>query len=581
MARHDRIPQDRTRKNAPKAPPFHPHSEATRLLCAGAYFDAGFRDSAITELIEQPGRVVPPSLGYDAATVVPHCLRARSMDVTTAALTLVVLLSAGLMILLGTLNQSYESFYFFVDIFSAPTAVMPMFTAEQEENIAQVVAYSLGLCMYVSLASFSRSTPPKDITAPVSSIKRIFRLLLGLFGLFNAALWLLLPVAAWVSNSGERAVVAALFLPVLLIPIGVWHQIRINQTLRQELTRNAFAEEGTKPVDSRLQERYKERLAEISKQQTSDLILYNEDRPFLGAGIPHRAWSITLELERRPDSPEHSAPLDSRRVLAMIIPQLNRLTDASSSNSRDRLKSLELKHCVFLPASFPENVDHIDFLYDRHRIGTHLTEAIGEGGEQRRHFLRIRVGGWGEKLILTVFVRVHTQGGILSLEVFPHVLPPLRSIFHEADALTEESTRIRMDYLVNAPGVTLRALFSGWSAFTSRQREGRRNSDAGIYQSPQRSIREIASTKKCSGFQEMDINRYVQAIQDRIASGAEQALEEAGYRTKEFQQQIVHIAAGGVFVGGSMTGAIATGENANAVTEEEPNSFTDLITTLF
>ena len=64
--------------------------------------------------------------------------------------------------------------------------------------------------------------------------------------------------------------------------------------------------------------------------------------------------------------------------------------------------------------------------------------AVEEGGETRRHFLRIRVGGWNEGVVTTLFVRVHTQGGMLMLEVAPHVLWPLRQLFQDADRLAHQ-----------------------------------------------------------------------------------------------------------------------------------------------
>ncbi|MFD1273838.1 hypothetical protein ACFQ51_25490 [Streptomyces kaempferi] len=52
-------------------------SEATRLLCAGTYLDAGYRDAVIEELYVHEERLAAPSLGHDAARVLAHALRAR------------------------------------------------------------------------------------------------------------------------------------------------------------------------------------------------------------------------------------------------------------------------------------------------------------------------------------------------------------------------------------------------------------------------------------------------------------------------------------------------------------------------
>jgi hypothetical protein len=69
----------------PEAPPVPPYaSEATRLLCAGAYLDPGYRDRVIDELYLDEQRVVAPSLGFDAARVLAHALRARRQELLWA-----------------------------------------------------------------------------------------------------------------------------------------------------------------------------------------------------------------------------------------------------------------------------------------------------------------------------------------------------------------------------------------------------------------------------------------------------------------------------------------------------------------
>lgn len=69
----------------PGPPPTPPHaSEATRLLCAGTYLDSGYRDRVIDELHLNEQRIVAPSLGFDAARVLAHALRARRQELLWA-----------------------------------------------------------------------------------------------------------------------------------------------------------------------------------------------------------------------------------------------------------------------------------------------------------------------------------------------------------------------------------------------------------------------------------------------------------------------------------------------------------------
>jgi hypothetical protein len=62
-----------------RVPRPYAHTNATRLLSAGAYLEKDFRAGVIRELVRDYYRVVAPSYGYDAVTVLAHALAARSL----------------------------------------------------------------------------------------------------------------------------------------------------------------------------------------------------------------------------------------------------------------------------------------------------------------------------------------------------------------------------------------------------------------------------------------------------------------------------------------------------------------------
>jgi hypothetical protein len=62
-----------------RVPRPYAHTNATRLLSAGAYLESGFRKGVIRELVRDQYRVVAPSYGYDSVTVLAHALAARSL----------------------------------------------------------------------------------------------------------------------------------------------------------------------------------------------------------------------------------------------------------------------------------------------------------------------------------------------------------------------------------------------------------------------------------------------------------------------------------------------------------------------
>ena len=67
----------------PGAPPqvtrVYARTKATRLLSAGTYLDPGYRRAVIRELLKKRFRVVAPSYGYDAVSVLAHALAARRL----------------------------------------------------------------------------------------------------------------------------------------------------------------------------------------------------------------------------------------------------------------------------------------------------------------------------------------------------------------------------------------------------------------------------------------------------------------------------------------------------------------------
>ncbi len=542
-------------------------SEATRLLCAGAYLDTEFRKAAITELIEHPKRIASPSLGYDVATVLRHCLRARHMDVKAAVLVLAVLLSEtviALSLLGGSATLDSTFTWPFDSLFDAAAQDNP-----SPEVTGVAALFSLNLLLLVGPLSrlrqklLGRKGPlvTMVIGGTVNPASRFFANLLGLVNLTLTVLWIT-PVCVFLLQRHFLAALAVLALPALIIAIGVWHRLALSRVLWTELSRQSFT--GKAPKDPLLAKRHDDVLDSVSEEQFSPLVLYNDDNPFLGAGQSYRPWSLALELERVPGAPNEAEPLDGRRVLDLITPQLLRLAEVSSRTSRDRLKDLELQECVFLPATLPPDVWHTDSLYQNKTVRAHLDASVGEGAEQRRHFLRIRVGGWDEEVVITVFVRVHTQGDLLILEVLPHVLPPLRKSFHEVDSLTARSTRFPVSALVTAPAMSMAVLARGTDAMNSWWVENFGPATRETQEAPRISVRESGSRETGSMFQEMDVSRYVRTIQDRIISGAQQALVEAGYKTETFQQQVVNVSRGGVYIGGSMSGSIATGTASKA-----------------
>ncbi len=257
-------------------------------------------------------------------------------------------------------------------------------------------------------------------------------------------------------------------------------------------------------------------------------------------------------------------PLTGREVIDLIKPRLEALRTSAADTSRDRLRSLEIDELVYLPVGRERG----QIAYDPASVRQHLDGAVGEGGEARRHFLRVRVGAWDEQVGVSLLVRVHTQGGMLVLEVVPHVLTPVRPEFKSVDVIAagdaEGPLRDVVRSLLTGPSAGFAAGVSLLHTAVSVFRTWLTMPQYALPDGPAASVRELGSVKEVSLLQEMDISRYVKTLQDRIASGVREALHSKGYEMGEFEQYIVNVSGGGVFIGEMSGGAVATGERASA-----------------
>lgn len=121
---------------------------------------------------------------------------------------------------------------------------------------------------------------------------------------------------------------------------------------------------------------------------------------------------------------------------------------------------------------------------------------------------------------------------MLMLEVAPHVLMPVHPLFRDADraahrhrnnnwfgkavwALTRTPASLARSVVTLGRGVA-----SGWKLLTAG------NSGA-LAEGPAFSVRELGADEEASLFQDMDINRYLKSIEDRVNAGVRLALREA------------------------------------------------------
>ncbi|MFJ8084806.1 hypothetical protein ACIQ6Y_29830 [Streptomyces sp. NPDC096205] len=558
----------------PPGPPVLPHaSEATRLLCAGVYLDSAYRDRVIEELHLNEQRIAAPSLGFDAARVLAHALRARRQEIAWALAILglwvvgggltggVLFLFLGPSLLLAAASwirgrSTRPPLYRLVPAFvlrwygrilfaALLAAVVTAAFGAAEEDSSDPYGYgsSDGLGLY--------SDDPTDG---------------GLFG------WLPELVRELASAIEVWEAWSALAVLALIALCEAGRRGQFARVMAAELSPQRFPDAANDPAEQAEGQRFQRLRDRIRTEQHAPLVMYHPARPFCGAGAAYETWVLAVEL--RPDPAKKQQPLSNRAVLEKVRPLLERLRVPAETAEyaghvvRDRLRWLEIDECVFLPAE--GLLRREDAPYPA--FSEHRERSVEEGAEKRRHFLRVRVGGWEEELVTTVFVRVHTQGRMLMLEIAPHVLLPVRADFKDADRAAH---RFRHNNALgkaawalarvprsaaSALAVLGRAVAYGWRLLTG-------GFAGALPEGPALSVRELGSAEAGSTFQEMDVVRYLRSVQDRVAHGVRTALDESGYQTGEFVQKIVNISNGGVNVeniGDVSHSTFAVGSHASA-----------------
>ncbi|MET9957535.1 hypothetical protein ABZ128_00305 [Streptomyces sp. NPDC006326] len=547
-------------------PPVHPSlSEAGRFLCAGTYLDAAYRDRVIDELYVHEERIAAPSYGFDATRVLAHALRARRVELAWAggiigAWFVGSLLTSGLLtlllapfLLLSLANWLRRRQSLLLRFLSVLVRIYGWLT----------LAFTLAMFWLVATDDGEGGALFRQFYGGGSGGYG------GYDGYGGASGF---DPYGGSGGSGDSAPLALWLVPlvfaalVTLVALQRGYGARI---VSRELDPHRYADQSADPVTQ--SPRFARVRDRIRGEQHAPLIMYDINGPFRGAGDAYRPWQLSVELRPRDDLgvDRKPQPVSNADIVRRIVPLLQTLRIPSPHGSAqaqadvlDRLRELVVDECVFMPAVGLAHRD--EARWAREQFTAHRLGAMEEGGERRRHFLRIRVGGWEENLVVTVFVRVHTQGGMLMLEVAPHVLLPVRTGFQNAEAdaqrfLNNTWFGKAVAALAATPGSfagALASLFRGlatWWRIVTGGHGGARP------EGPLLSVREIAAMDDGSLFHLMDLDRYLKTIQDRVVGGVTVALHEAGWHTEEFARRAVHVAEGATFIQSVSNSAFSVG----------------------
>ncbi|MEU3601363.1 hypothetical protein ABZ714_21980 [Streptomyces sp. NPDC006798] len=535
-------------------------SDACRYLCTGVQTDDRFRSEVIEELGVHQERFTAPSFGIDAARILAHAHHARRRELAWS-----------------------------IGILALWVVAIPL-TGGQ---FLVLMIPSLILALVARMDSTGRKTPAAG-RALLSLLRWSARLILAFL-----LLWLLVRGIGgfFADDNADESVVSeggttslgdlfsffditarphgyallAVFLYAGLVFLVGLRRAQVAQLLIGTLSAARFPHTADDPAERSASTGQRLRMAVIREEQHAPLVMYHMESPFRGAGEAFQPWTTTVEL--RPRKGREPSTLDNRTVIERVRPLVEALTVPAPHDSpdaadavRDRLRELRTDEVVFLPADGITARGSAP--YDPEGIEKHHRDAVEEGGEARRHFLRIRVGGWHEDIVVTVFVRVHTQGGMLMLEFAPHVLQPVRSAFRDAErdahryaaggVLGKIAWAVARTpaSLTSSVGTVYRTAVESWDGYTGGYADA-------LPEGPAVAVRERGAEDGGSLFQQMDVVRYLRSIQDRVTEGVKYSLYDAGWQTEEFEQKIINV-SGGVYIDSANNSAFGFGENSTA-----------------
>lgn len=572
----------------PRSPGPCPDTETTRLLCAGSYFSARFRRRVVNLLVRHDERALAPAAGVDVFAVLANARRAGRLERTTGIWVAVVWALFALADLLlphapfvckaknGVGREGGDSRWdflsIFANIFELPYDLIEAAAGRpvcEMDNGFWVFNYTF-VCFLLwltgSVSGRGRSAyEPSGLSGLAPRQRGGFLFAVVGPGYALASYW----ATAFLAVLRNPAHWVAVAFP-LLLAVPVWvHRRTVERTMHDQFRPNAFEQRSSEKLTGPAWLRDVGEV--IKREQDSKIVLYDADRGFAGLG---RAvldpTPIVMDLKREPDA--DSEPLTTADVLGRLRDELEEFREDTGPRSKvDRLKDVQIDELVYLPAEPPRNaVDH-----GQAAAEGHLREAVEEGGEARRHYLWARIGAWEQQVVVTALVRVYTQGKSLTLEACLYVMDPLQPEFELVDAIAERGPDLpatsAVRALLAAPATGVAAIFfvvgsAGDATISVKRRFERRNGWDTPSEGASGSVRELAAAYKKSPILEMDVNRYLKALVERIGTGAVRVLREKGYDTGQLEQQVIQVSNGGIHIGAMSGGAVAVGRGAQART---------------
>jgi hypothetical protein len=459
-----------------RVPRPYAHSNATRLLSAGAYLEKGYRKNVIRELIRDRFRIVAPAYGYDAVTVLAHALAARSLRRKQLA-----------GVFLGE----------FLDLFLLDKGILPTVTGVL---IALWLPWAFAFLRRVATmqALITWLSPrPEPSSSAAGDYEYDFPA--------NAALpGELVEKIALEQSGGQREIVFARerYKPFVGAGWGRsdWTTAELLVPMKADPVLRAY-----------LQDDEEEEPAEI------------EHPPV----IPFTVEEITEYVAHRLESELRDEAPYGEQVENLVV-ERRRYSRAGALPVKKRLFWRWRGVLLLPPPSTPQEIEAFRLIEDREQY------------DAAREYLCVRVGAWNQEVVTSIFVGFDLRGNTLYSEFYPYVMPPVQDSFHLVDRLPQQlNARMLLRVAIGIPlGLPRKAYVALWRELRTvraRLRAMRRAAvglvgltDGSEFQlgryavdlvdtGAMVSLRELAAADGyLHFFQEADEEKYVKVVQRRL-----------------------------------------------------------------
>ncbi|SDL45661.1 hypothetical protein SAMN05216298_3894 [Glycomyces sambucus] len=549
----------------PQPPPRTFKNDATKHLCAAAYLDREFRDRVIDEVYRREDRAIAPNPGTDAAPILRHVLKARTIDTAQQALLaglLVIALCAGTTNLVALVVALVLWALIGLPVLMVDRGFTPpphqrdrSPEARRKRTARQAGIAAIAVAVPVFLYSYLLGT---GMVSPESG--DLFEQFLGpqpgecveydMYG--NCAVYL---------NDGTPGLASVVVWLIVFAAVTTTFGV----VRRRALVRIPGEPEPQRPPTSRA--------AFIGMAQRAPVVNYHASRsPFVGSGQDVTTWQFALTLypaDRDGEGGPSPMAIDPIGLDDFIREWMAKL--AHDTAITKRLPNLTLEDQVYVsgrdidkPISYPSELPSVG--YPQFQSVEHVQR---DPTTPVRHYLRCEVDAWDGELVTTVFVHAALQGETLYVEFSSCILPPTPERYHVfGRGSASPGAAVFLGFL---RGLALMPIELARSPFDTIRNIGR----AGASRTGRRGepedhgavigVREIGTDEvEQNYFQFRDAVKYIEIMERQILDALVNYLHEVNVDTGELEERASAIVNNGVINYGQLnTGAAGAGASAN------------------